>query len=81
MDVWRILIYLVAGTIALRSLVTLMTVHQHTYREAVLAEEKKLERELRRKLAAEQQEKSESSTKDAIQKVLAAAGSKPAGRG
>lgn len=76
MDVWRILIYLIASILAIRSLVALMTVHRHNFRQEVLAEEKRLARELRKKKAQE-----EAQTNEAVQQALAAAGSKQAQNG
>jgi len=84
MDVWRILIYIVAAVLALRSLVALMTIHRHNYRQDVLAEEKRLARELRRKQAREkaleqaaaQAQPAALTQPEAIKQALAAAGSK-----
>lgn len=73
MDVWRILIYAIAAFLAIRSLVALMTVHRHNFRQEVLAEEKRIARELRKKKARE-----EAQANEAIQQALAAAGSKQA---
>ena len=71
MDVWRILVYIVAAVLAVRSLVSLMTLHRHNFRQEVLGEEKRLARELRRKRAKE-----EALATDPLQQALASAGTK-----
>jgi len=75
MDVWRILLYVMAGVLAVRGLVTLMTVHRQKFRQEVLAEEKRVARELRKKARAE------AASSDPVEEALAAAGSKRSSRG
>lgn len=75
MDVWRILLYVIAGVLALKSLAGLMTIHRQNYFQRELAEEKRKIRAAK-KAAASQAAAHEQVAVDSDQSVPGKNGSK-----